>query len=66
MIEIGHPSGNIRPNLQSVVQVISNRAEQSLSVLIYQHLVMALNVAQQYPGAGLAAVQSILEPNLLI
>jgi hypothetical protein len=51
-LEIGIPVNDIRINTASVVQVVSNRADQEMRVKQYTHLVMALNVAGGYPQAG--------------
>jgi hypothetical protein len=65
-IVIGNPAKYVVTNVLSTVQIVSNRAEEDLSVHSYNRLVIALNVASQYPFAGTAGAAAIDQPNLLI
>jgi hypothetical protein len=51
-LEIGILDTRVRPNSQSVVQVVSNRADDVMAVRRYTRFVMALNIAGQYTAAG--------------
>ena len=65
-IEVGSTGAQTAGNALSAVQVVSNRAEGSLSVRSYPRLIIALNMARQYPLAGSASPQAVVAPNLLI
>jgi hypothetical protein len=65
-LEVGILSSNVWTNSASVVQVVSNRADEKMTVKKYSHLVMALNVAGSYSAAGSPQSEPIAQPNLVI
>jgi hypothetical protein len=65
-LQVGTLGTVIRVSTASVVQVISNRADEEMSIKPYTHLVMALNVAGDYTNAGNSQTQAINQLNLEI
>lgn len=66
VLVVGNLSNDVRIDPGSVIQVISNRADEEISVRHYAHLVMALNVAAAYTAAGNALMRPIDRLNLKI
>ena len=64
-IEVGN-TGSVSGSAQTIVQVVGNRAEQNLSVRPYNRLVVAMNIAGDYPLAGSSQPNAIIGPNLEI
>lgn len=64
-IEVGN-TGSAGENSATIVQVVGNRAEQNLSVRPYRFMVVAMNIASQYPLAGSSQSGAITAPNLEI
>lgn len=64
-IEVGN-TGIAIGSSATIAQVIGNRAEQNLSVRSYQKLVVAMNIAGNYPLAGSSQNGAITGPNLEI
>lgn len=65
-LNIGSSLGRVAGSTQSTVQVVANRAVESISVKQYRLLVIAMNMAASYPQAGNAGAAAIVQPNLLI
>jgi hypothetical protein len=63
-LQIGVLNPDFATSVASVIQVVSNRADQELAVRRYARLVIALNIAAQYRFAGNAQSQAIDVLNL--